>query len=68
MSLVLCLQAIQKWCLVVLSALLSDDTCKQWALPWGTALQPLQLGTDETCSTLEGIAVLLASALSRWVR
>jgi hypothetical protein len=64
---VCCLQAVQKWCLLVLSALLSDDTFRQWALPWGTALQPLQAGTAETLDTLEGLVVLLAAGISRCV-
>jgi len=58
-------QAVQKWCLLVLSVLLSDATFKEWALPWGSALQPLQPGTDETCEALEGLAALLASATNR---
>lgn len=61
----LVLQAIRKWCLLVLSELLSDPTIKQWALPWGTALQPLQVGSDEALTTLESLAALLAGAISR---
>lgn len=59
-------QAVQKWCLLVLSALLSDATFREWALPWSSALQPLQPGTDETCEALEGLAALLTSATNRW--
>lgn len=62
------LQAVSKWCLLVLSALLSDPTIRSWALPWGTALKPLGLGTEETCSALEGMAVLLTIIINRWGR
>jgi hypothetical protein len=58
-------QAIRKWCLLVLFELLSDPTLKQWALPWGTALQPLQVGSEETLTALESLAALLAGAISR---
>jgi hypothetical protein len=60
-----CLQAVQKWCLLVLSALLFDENLRQWALPWGTALQPLQAGTVETLDTLEALVVLLAAGINR---
>lgn len=61
----LVLQAIRKWCLLVLTELLSDPTIKQWALPWGTALQPLQVGSEDALTTLESLAALLAGAISR---
>lgn len=67
LSCVYCVQAVQKWCLLVLSALLSDDMFRHWALPWGTALQPLQAGTVETLDTLEALVVLLAAGISRYV-
>lgn len=52
----------------MLSALLSDPTIRSWALPWGTALKPLGLGNEETCSALEGMAVLLTIIINRWGR
>lgn len=62
---VLVVQVIQKWCLLVLSALLADATLKQWALPSVVALQPLQLGADEACSSLEDLVALLVKGYGR---
>ena len=59
------MQVVQKWCLLVLSLLLADATLKQWALPSGAALQPLQAGADEACSSLETLVALLVKGFAR---
>jgi hypothetical protein len=59
------LQVIQKWCLLVLSALLSDATLRQWALPDDAALQPLHQGADEAFSSLENLVALLVTGYGR---
>jgi hypothetical protein len=59
-------QVLQKWGLLLASALLSEESIRRRALPQ-EAIQPLAAGADEALQLLEGLAALAAAVLGRWV-
>lgn len=61
-------QCVQKWCLLVLSQLLSGDaTHRDQALPWQEPLRPLLPGHDEWMEVLSAVAALAVAGMHRWV-
>lgn len=59
-------QVLQKWGLLLASALLSEESIRQRALPQ-QLIQPLVTGAVETVQLLEGLGALATAILARWV-